>query len=62
MDEKVETWVVGVKRLSGFVRGFPHAAYTSLMMSLQKDWQFIQSITPGVDNCFPALYVVGGRR
>ena len=35
MEEKLETWVVGVKRLAGFARVFPQTAYASLTMSLQ---------------------------
>ena len=54
-DERVETWAVGVKRLVGFAIAFPQKACASLMMLIQKEWQFFKSVTPGVGTLFETL-------
>ena len=71
-DEKVDTWVAGVKHLAGFVRSSHHKAYGGLTMSLHQEWNFVQHITPGVRSLFTTLEaalrddflpaLIGGRR
>ena len=53
----METWVAGVKRLDVFSIIPIQTAYVSLKMSLQKDWQFFQSITPRFGSLFVPLEV-----
>ena len=45
VEEKLETWVAGVKRMVGFVRAFPQMAYADLTMSIHNKWQFVQHVT-----------------
>ena len=40
--EKVETCVAGVKRQEEFAKLFPHTDYAGLIISLHKEWQFLQ--------------------
>ena len=41
VEDKVDSWVAGVRRLEGFARLFYHTAYTGLEMSLQQEWKFL---------------------
>ena len=55
VEDKVETWVVEVKHLEGFVTSFPHISYAGLKMSLQQQRQFVQHVTSGVGSFFSPL-------
>ena len=70
LEDKVETWVVGVKSLAVFARLFPRIAYAGLTMLLWKECQFVKHVTPDVGPLFVPLeatfredfipYLVGG--
>ena len=51
----METLVAGVKHLVMFAIFFPQAFYTSLMMSLQQEWQFSNHVTRIVGTLFASL-------
>ena len=55
VEEKVETWVAGVKHLAGFAILFTQVDYSVLKMSLQHEWQFIRSVPPRVGPLFAPL-------
>ena len=38
--------------LAGFARKHPQSAYAGLQKSLQKEWAFVQRVTPGVGESF----------
>ena len=40
-----------------FIRVFPQTAYTGLIISIQKKWQFVQCVTPMFRNLFALLGV-----
>ena len=48
MQPKVEAWAHGVCTLSKIANWYPQFAYTGLGMSLQLEWQYLQSTIPGV--------------
>ena len=72
LEDKVDSWVEGVIHLAGFACIFPQAAYAGLKMALQKEWKFLQSITPGIGPLFAPLeeflredflpYLLGGPK
>ena len=41
----METWLAGVKRLSGFARAFAQKLYAILSMMLYQKFQFVQHVT-----------------
>ena len=47
---KVEAWVHGVRVLGRISRRHLQLAYAGLGMSLQLQWQYLQSTVPGVGN------------
>ena len=55
VEEKLETWVAGEKRLDKFARALPQTAYARLTMSIQKEWQFAQRTTTSVGTLFAPL-------
>ena len=55
MEENVEIWVAGFKRLAEFSRVFPQTDYAGLTMSLHQKWQFLQRLTPSVGPLFAPL-------
>ena len=55
LEEKVETWVAGLKLLAVFSIAFPQKAYSVLTMLLQNEWQYVQRVTPSVGPVFEPL-------
>ena len=55
VEEKVETWVVWVNPLVGFLTAFPHTEYAVLTMYLQQECQFVHNFTPSVGPLFVPL-------
>ena len=55
LEEKVEPWVSGVKKLVGFARAVPNMAYARQKMFLCQDWQFVQRVTTNVGTIFAPL-------
>ena len=49
---KIKGWTESVAILSGVTRKHPQYAYAGLQKSLQKEWAFVQRVTPGVSNSF----------
>ena len=45
ITEKVMGWMKSV--MDGVARRYPQTAYTGIQESLQKEWDFVQHITPG---------------
>ena len=48
VEKKVETWVAGVKCLSGFSGSFTWMSYDDLNFSLQRDCHFFHNVIHGV--------------
>ena len=44
--------------LSGVARKHPKSAYAGLKKSLQKEWEFVQRVTPGVGDSFGPVETV----
>ena len=55
IDPKVEQWVEGVHTLSKVARRYPQTAYAGLSKSLQAEWQYVQRVTPNLDQTFAPL-------
>ena len=55
LEDKIETWVVGVNLLDGFARAFPQTDYDGLKMSLQQECKFFQGVTPWFGLLFAPL-------
>ena len=55
LEERAQTWVAGVKDLTGFARASPQKAYYGLMMSLHKEWNFSSASPKGVGPLFAPL-------
>ena len=45
---QVEAWAHGVRVLAKIARRHPQSAYAILVMSLQSEWQYLQSTVPRV--------------
>ena len=52
LAEKVEVWMHLVEVLAGVARRHPHTACAGLKFSLQKEWDFVQSVTPHIREAF----------
>jgi hypothetical protein len=55
IDPQVEQWVAGVHLLSKVARRYPQTAYAGLSKSLQAEWQYVQRVTPNIDQAFAPL-------
>ena len=72
MKPQVEAWAHRVRDLGQIAQRHPQLAYASLRMSLQLEWQYLQTTIPEVgtimgpieeaqrEKFFPALF--GGKR
>ena len=49
---KVAGWADSVETLAGFSRKHSQSAYAGLQKSLQQEWEFVQQVTPGIDDAF----------
>ena len=52
---RVEGWAESVGNLEGVSRKHPQSSYAGLKKSLQKEWAFVQRVTPGIGNAFCPL-------
>jgi hypothetical protein len=52
IDPQIDRWVNGIKSLSMVARRFPQTAYAGLTHSLQAEWQYLQRVTPNIDQAF----------
>ena len=52
MGDKIMGWAESVENLPGFSRKHSQSAYAGLQKSLQKEWEFVQRVTPGIGNAF----------
>ena len=50
LAKKVKGWTESVKTIPGVARKHPQSAYTGLQKSLQKEWEFVQQVTPGIED------------
>ena len=50
--KKIRGWTESVKLLEGVAHKHPQSAYAGLQKSLQKEWDFVQRVTPGVGDAF----------
>ena len=55
VEDKVETWVAGVKRLEKFSKEFHQTAYIGWKISLHQEWNPVQHVTPSVGTLFEPL-------
>ena len=55
IDPQIERWVDGVKALARVAHRFPQTAYAGLCHSLQAEWQYLQRVTPQIDQAFAPL-------
>jgi hypothetical protein len=58
IDPQIEKWVAGVHELSKVARRYPQTAYAGLSKSLQAEWQYLQRVTPNIDQAFAPLEMV----
>jgi hypothetical protein len=52
IDPQIDRWVNGIKSLSMVARRYPQTAYAGLTHSLQAEWQYLQRVTPNIDQAF----------
>ena len=52
IQEKIRGWTKSVKLLAGVAHKHPQSAYAGLKKSLQKEWAFVQRVTPEVGDAF----------
>jgi hypothetical protein len=52
IDPKIEHWVEAIKSLSNVAYKYPQTAYAGLTHSLQAEWQYLQRVTPHIDQAF----------
>ena len=52
LEEKVQGWKESVAILAGVALKHLKSAYAGLQNSLQQEWNFVQSMTPGVGAAF----------
>ena len=57
LKDKIQGWAESVKILAGFAQKHPQSAYAGLQKSLQKEWDFVQRVTPGVGDAFGPVEV-----
>jgi hypothetical protein len=55
IDPKIEEWIAGVITLSKVAIRYPQTAYAGLAFSLQAEWQYVQRVTPHLDEAFAPL-------
>lgn len=55
ITQKIEKWVLAVKKLAGVVTTQPHAAYAAFTHSLQGQWTFLCRAVPEVGHLFAPL-------
>ena len=51
---QVEAWDHRVRVLAKISRRHPQSAYADLVMSMQSEWQYLQSNIPGVGTLYPS--------
>ena len=52
MSEKITGWAESVETLARVSRKQPQYSYAGLQKSLQKEWAFVQRVTPGIGDAF----------
>ena len=52
LAENIKGWADLVKILAGVSHKHPQSAYAGLQKSLQRDWAFVQRVTPGIGDAF----------
>ena len=55
IDPQIAQWIDGVHALSKVARRYPQTAYAGLCHSLQAEWQYVQRVTPHLDQAFAPL-------
>ena len=55
IDPQVEKWIAGVHALSKVAIRYPQTAYAGLSKSLQSEWQYVQRVTPNLEQAFAPL-------
>ena len=55
MGYKMEIWRDSVATLDGLALWHQHTAYAGLQKSLQKEWAFVQRVTPDIGMAFQAV-------
>ena len=52
MSDKITGWAESVETLARVSRKQPQYSYAGLQKSLQKEWAFVQRVTPGIGDAF----------
>ena len=55
LNEKTQFWSQAITDLASAANPCPQSAHAGLHKSLQHEWQFVQWVTPGIENHFPPL-------
>jgi hypothetical protein len=55
IDAQIDHWVTGVHALAKVARRYPQTAYVGLTHSLQCEWQYLQRVTPHIDQAFAPI-------
>ena len=57
LQYKIRGWTEAMKFMAGVAHKHPQSAYAGLQKSLQKEWDFVQRVTPGVGDAFGPVEV-----
>jgi hypothetical protein len=52
IDPQINKWADGIKSLAKVAHRYPQTAYAGLSHSLQAEWQYLQRVTPNIDQAF----------
>jgi hypothetical protein len=55
LDPQVDQWVDGVEALAMVARRYPQTAYAGFAKSIQAEWQYLQRVTPHIEQAFAQL-------
>ena len=55
MGDKVEGWRDSVATLAGVAHRYPQTTYVGMQNSLQKEWAFVQRVTPDIGTAFQSV-------
>jgi hypothetical protein len=55
IDPQISKWIEGVQDLSMVATRYPQSAYAGFTKSLQAEWQYVQRVTPHLNQAFAPL-------
>src|SRR6185437_16183369 len=55
VKQKVDNWILAVKKLAVIATTQPHAAFSAFTQSLQGQWTFLSRAMPGISHLFEPL-------